>query len=249
MADTLIEKILRRASGGRPIAPGDIAVCDVDMTVLLDLQFAAGHLADVITIPDSDKVAVVMDHAVPAPSIADAQAGKNARAFVAEHGIKRFFDIGRHGIVHQVMAEQGLARPGMVIACTDSHTCAAGALGAAARGLGPLEVLQIVCTGTTWYEVPPTLRYDLVGRKHAPVPVCRRIVVLAPVGCAYRVTMAIGAKGIELPVRRDVEPAVEHQVIVFRQRVAELELKPVKADFARVEDGGRGIEAQGEVRT
>jgi homoaconitase/3-isopropylmalate dehydratase large subunit len=92
-------------------------------------------------------------HAVPAPSIRDAEAGKKASAFAAEHGIGRLFDIGRHGIVHQVVAEQGLAQPGMVIACSDSHTCAAGAFGAAACGLGPVEMLQIVCTGRTWYEV------------------------------------------------------------------------------------------------
>lgn len=169
MPDTLIEKVLRKASGGKAVSPGDIVVCDVDMTILLDLQFGDGLLGDVIKVSDPDKLAIVMDHAVPAPSIRDAESGKKAREFAAEHGIDRFFDIGRHGIVHQVVAEQGLAQPGTVIACTDSHTCAAGAFGAAARGLGPVEVLQIVCTGRTWYEVPPTLRYELIGEKHAHV--------------------------------------------------------------------------------
>ena len=169
MPDTLIEKVLRNASGGKPVSPGDIVVCDVDMTVLLDLQFSDGRLGDVIKVPDPDKLAIVMDHAVPAPSIRDADAGRKARAFAAGHGIARLFDVGRHGIVHQVIAEQALARPGMVIACSDSHTCAAGAFGAAARGLGPAEMLQIVCTGRTWYQVPPTLRYELTGEKHAYV--------------------------------------------------------------------------------
>ena len=139
------------------------------MTILLDLQFSDGRLGDVIKVPDPGRLAIVMDHAVPAPSIRDAEAGKKARAFAAEHGIGRLFDIGRHGIVHQVVAEQGLAQPGMVIACSDSHTCAAGAFGAAARGLGPVEMLQIVCTGRTWYEVPRTLRYELTGQKHGYV--------------------------------------------------------------------------------
>ncbi|NKQ52853.1 3-isopropylmalate dehydratase large subunit [Amycolatopsis sp. K13G38] len=165
MPDTLIQKVLRRASQG-PVEIGDFAVCEVDLTALIDIQFRHDRIGDVVAVPDPDRIAIVFDHAVPAPSVADAECGTKARAFAAEHGISKMFDVGRHGIVHQVLAESGLARPGMVIACTDSHTCAAGAVGAAARGLGPAEVLQIVCTGRTWYQVPPTLRYVLTGRKH-----------------------------------------------------------------------------------
>jgi 3-isopropylmalate/(R)-2-methylmalate dehydratase large subunit len=80
-----------------------------------------------------------------------------------EFGIERFFDVGRHGICHEVIAENGLARPGEVLACTDSHTCAGGAYNTAARGLGPTEVYSILCTGSTWYQVAPTVRYQLDG--------------------------------------------------------------------------------------
>jgi 3-isopropylmalate/(R)-2-methylmalate dehydratase large subunit len=83
---------------------------------------------------------------------------------VREHGIERFFDVGRHGICHQVIAENGLARPGEILTCTDSHTCAAGAYNTAARGLGPAEVYSILCTGSTWFQVAPTVRYELTGK-------------------------------------------------------------------------------------
>ena len=106
-----------------------------------------------------------MDHAVPAPTIKDAAGGPHARKFAADFGIERFFDVGRHGICHQVIAENGLARPGEILACTDSHTCAAGAYNTAARGLGPAEVYSIMCTGTTWFQVAPTVRYELDGVK------------------------------------------------------------------------------------
>jgi 3-isopropylmalate/(R)-2-methylmalate dehydratase large subunit len=102
---------------------------------------------------------------VPAPSINNAQGGVAARAFAKGFGIERFFDVGQHGICHQVIAEQGLARPGEVLTCTDSHTCAAGAYNNAARGLGPVEVYSIMCTGRTWFQVAPTIRYELVGAK------------------------------------------------------------------------------------
>lgn len=169
MSMTLIEKILARAAGRDSVRPGEFVVCDVDMTVLLDLQFSQDRLADVVRLHDPDRVAIVMDHAVPAPGIREAAAGTAARAFAKQHGVSRFFDVGAHGIIHQVLAEQGLVLPGQVLACTDSHTCAGGALNAAARGLGPAEIIQILCTGQTWYQVPPTIKYELTGKKSAAI--------------------------------------------------------------------------------
>ena len=164
MSMTMIEKILARAAGRDRVEVGEFVVCDVDMTVLIDLQFAS-LWASPTRIADPDRLAVVMDHAVPAPSIADADGGVRARAFVAEYGIKRFFDVGQHGICHQVIAENGLARPGEILTCTDSHTCAGGAYNTAARGLGPVEVYSIMCTGKTWFAVAPTIRYELTATK------------------------------------------------------------------------------------
>ncbi|MQA85266.1 MAG: homoaconitate hydratase family protein [Streptosporangiales bacterium] len=169
MSMTLIEKILARAAGRAHTRPGDFVVCGVDMTVLLDLQFSQDRLDDVVRVNDPDRVAIVMDHAVPAPSVREAAAGTAARAFAKRHGVSRFFDVGAHGIVHQVLAERGLVRPGQVVACTDSHTCAGGALNAAARGLGPAEIIQILCTGSVWYQVPPTIKYELHGTKSPAV--------------------------------------------------------------------------------
>jgi 3-isopropylmalate/(R)-2-methylmalate dehydratase large subunit len=160
----MIEKILARAAGRDAVEAGEFVVCDVDMTVLIDLQFAT-LWASPTKIADADRLAVVMDHAVPAPSVADADGGVRARQFVKQHGIKRFFDVGRHGICHEVISEAGLARPGEILTCTDSHTCAGGAYNTAARGLGPVEVYSIMCTGKTWFQVAPTLRYDLIGEK------------------------------------------------------------------------------------
>jgi 3-isopropylmalate/(R)-2-methylmalate dehydratase large subunit len=162
MGMTMIENLLARKAGVRKVSAGDIVTVDVDMCVMIDLQFATMWLPP-SRINDPGKVAVIMDHAVPAPTLKDAEGGPRARKFVADFGIERFFDVGRHGICHQVIAENGLARPGEVLACTDSHTCAGGAYNTAARGLGPAEVYSILCTGSTWYQVAPTVRYELDG--------------------------------------------------------------------------------------
>lgn len=168
MGMTMIEKILARKAGLEHVSAGQTVVCDVDMTVMIDLQFATGWVQP-LRIHDPAKVAVVMDHAVPAPSVSDAAGGTRARTFARDFGIERFYDVGRHGICHQVIAENGLARPGEILACTDSHTCAGGAYNTAARGLGPAEVYSILCTGRTWFQVAPTIRYEFTGAKSAAV--------------------------------------------------------------------------------
>lgn len=162
----MTETILARAAGVGSVAPGDIATVRVDMAVMLDLNFAYEMPT---RIHDPERVSVVLDHAIPAPSIKAATELKAGRAFAARHGIKRLYAEGRQGISHQVMAENGLALPGTVLACGDSHTCASGAFNCAARGVGVEEMTYILCKGTTWFIVYPTVRYELTGRFAAGV--------------------------------------------------------------------------------
>lgn len=164
MGLAMIEKILARSAGREQVRPGEIVVCKVDRVVMLDLTFTAESDPPPKRIADPSRVAVVLDHGAPAPSVADALGHRKAREFVQRFGIGGFYDIGHHGICHQVILEEGLALPGQVLACSDSHTCASGAVNCAARGLGRLEILQILCTGRTWYRVAPTVRYEFTGR-------------------------------------------------------------------------------------
>ena len=97
MGMTMIENLLARKAGVAHVRPGDIVTVDVDMCVMIDLQFATSWIQP-SKIHDPDKIAVIMDHAVPAPTLKDADGGPRARKFVADFGIEKFFDIGRHGI-------------------------------------------------------------------------------------------------------------------------------------------------------
>ena len=166
----MIEKILARHAGVESCKPGDILVCDVDMAVQIDLSYLVdAELCQPKRIADPDKVALIIDHRVPASKIDDAAAHTKARAFAARFGIKRFFDVGRSGICHQVIQESGLALPGQILVCSDSHTIASGVLNCGARGLGQLEITQIVCTGKTWFRVVPTVLFRLEGKNPANV--------------------------------------------------------------------------------
>jgi 3-isopropylmalate/(R)-2-methylmalate dehydratase large subunit len=163
-AVTIIEQILAAHAGGGAVVPGQIVTCDVDRVVELDLQFASADLVP-LRVHDPSSIAIVLDHAAPAPTVLDATSHQRARRFAQEFGITDLFDIGQQGISHQLVLEHALALPGQVMVCADSHTCASGALNCAARGLGHLEILQIVCTGQTWYRVPETILVELTGTK------------------------------------------------------------------------------------
>lgn len=166
MGMTMIEKILARRAGLEVVKVGDLVVCDVDKAVHLDLSFAVDGM-DVMPkrIDNPERLVVVLDHAVPSPGVIFSQGHIRAREFVKKFKIKNFFDVGHHGIVHQVIYENGFALPGQILACTDSHTCASGAFNCAARGVGPTEMLQISCIGKTWYKVAPTIKFLLEGEK------------------------------------------------------------------------------------
>src|SRR5260221_10662828 len=165
MGMTIIEKILAKASGAAKVAPGDLAVVDVDLVVMIDLSFSRGSWRDVLKVHDPAKVVVVFDHDVPASNRDSAAMHVRGREFARRFGVKRVHDVGPdQGISHVVVAENAYALPGTVMACSDSHTCSAGALNCAARGLGGPDLLYALTTGKTWFRVGETVRYDLDGQ-------------------------------------------------------------------------------------
>src|ERR1051325_10164497 len=165
MGMTIIEKILACKSGVDKVAPGDLAVVNIDLVVMIDLSFSQASWREVLKVHDPDKVVVVFDHDVPASNRAAAAMHARGREFARRFGIKRVHDVGPdQGISHVVVADNAYALPGTVMACSDSHTCSAGALNCAARGLGAPDLLYALTTGKTWFRVGETVRYDLEGR-------------------------------------------------------------------------------------
>ena len=162
MGMTMVEKVLARTSGRDSVQVGDILECTVDQIVQVELSFT---LMDKIPtrVEAPEKVSVVFDHAVPAPTVKDADGMSIARRYATKFGLK-LYDVGRHGICHQLIKEKAIALPGTLLACGDSHTCAAGAMNCAARGLGDAEILHSVCKGTAWYIVYPTVLFELNGK-------------------------------------------------------------------------------------
>ena len=166
---TQVQKILSRHATERPgaaVDPEEFVEVEVDRLVLLDM--AATHPEFLENLPRRvhrpERVAWVFDHLVPPPTVELASGLVRLRELAHRWGITNLFDVGRGGISHPLMAERGWVRPGEILANTDSHTCAAGALGCAGRGVGMLEVMSILCTGRTWYRVGETVRAELTGQ-------------------------------------------------------------------------------------
>ena len=166
MGMTIVEKILSRAQGGAPVRPGDIVTVAVDRMVMLDTTFFFLNQMrrEILQVPYPDRVVLVFDHEVPAPSIISATAQMAGRAFAARWGIQRFHDLGRdQGISHVLVTERAHAMPGTLLIGSDSHSLAAGVMNCAARAVTILDLLQAVTTGETWLILGETVRYDFVG--------------------------------------------------------------------------------------
>jgi 3-isopropylmalate/(R)-2-methylmalate dehydratase large subunit len=153
-----IEKILSSHSEGQHVRPGDVVMVDVDVTV----QFDAAR-SDVTRVAKPDKLVLLHDHVVPAPTVQAANNAKRLREFVERFEIENYFPVGQHGISHVIVAQEGYALPGQILVNADSHTCSSGAMNCLARGMGPSEMLYILCKGTTWYMVGPTTKVVLEG--------------------------------------------------------------------------------------
>ena len=166
MGMTLAEKILARASGCERVSPEQIVIARVDLAMShenADLVRKSFLEIGVGRVWDPSKIVIIFDHRVPAESEKTATTHQAIREFVAAQGIEHFYDVGRGGICHQVLPENGHVRPGMLIVGTDSHTTTHGAFGAFATGIGATEMAGVWTEGTLWFKVPSTLRIEVEG--------------------------------------------------------------------------------------
>jgi 3-isopropylmalate/(R)-2-methylmalate dehydratase large subunit len=165
MGYTFAEKALARAAGLERAVTGQIVDARPDVALSHDNTAAIAKLFRSLgyaRVLHPERLAIFLDHAVPAPNAEHALNHMEVRQFVAEQGITHFYDAGR-GICHQVVNEEALVWPGQLILGSDSHTPHAGWLGAFGAGIGRSEMAAIWATGELWLRVPETIRVDLEG--------------------------------------------------------------------------------------
>ena len=165
MGFTFAEKALARAAGLPQAVAGQIVDARPDFALSHDNTAPIARTFREIgarRVRFPERLAITLDHAVPAPTTQHAQNHAEIRRFVAEQGITHFFEAGR-GICHQVISEEALVWPGQLILGSDSHTTHFGWLGAYGAGVGRSEMAAIWATGELWLRVPETIRIDLIG--------------------------------------------------------------------------------------
>ena len=168
MPHTLAEKILLAHSEVDDLSPGDIVMVRVDTVMANDVSgpVAFRQMEKIGTgrVFDPSRVVMVADHFVPAKDARSAELQKRLKDWALDQGVA-YYDQGRGGIEHMLLAEEGWVVPGEVIAGGDSHSCTYGALGAFGTGLGSTDIAAALANGEFWQPVPTTIRVRFDGEK------------------------------------------------------------------------------------
>lgn len=163
---TFAEKALARVAGLNEVVAGQIVDAVPDVALSHDNTAAIAkifHALGVERVKYPERLAIALDHAVPAPTTVHATNHAEARKFVEEQGIVNFFEVGR-GICHQVLSEEAVVLPGQLILGADSHTTHYGWMGAFGAGVGRSEVAAIWATGELWLRVPESIKIVVDGQ-------------------------------------------------------------------------------------
>ena len=168
MGMTMTQKILAAHAGLDEVKAGQLIMADLDLVLGNDVTTPVAinefNKAGFTEIFDKDKVTVVLDHFTPNKDIKAAAQCKQCREFACEYNITHFYDVGRVGIEHALLPEQGIVAPGDCIIGADSHTCTYGALGAFSTGIGSTDMCAGMAKGKTWFKVPEAIKFNIVGK-------------------------------------------------------------------------------------
>ncbi|MBQ2700910.1 MAG: 3-isopropylmalate dehydratase large subunit [Clostridia bacterium] len=167
---TMFEKIIGSRSGK---STDQICFVQVDCVMTHDVGTAGvGPLVEAYGLErfsPNVEVVTILDHFVPASNLSHAKSHKIAREFVKKWQVPHFYDVGRGGICHQVMLEEGFARAGGLVAATDAHVTTYGGVGCLGLGVGVTDIAMILASGKMWIKRPHLIGIELTGKMQAGV--------------------------------------------------------------------------------
>jgi 3-isopropylmalate/(R)-2-methylmalate dehydratase large subunit len=168
MEMTLTEKIIAAHTDKDEVHSGDFVIAKVDFSFANDItgpiaieEFEKIGVKEVF---DRERIALIPDHFAPNKDVASAEQCKILRDFAKKIQLDNYFEVGRMGIEHALLPEEGLVVPGDVVIGADSHTCTYGALGAFSTGVGSTDIANVWATGDIWLRVPESIKFILYGR-------------------------------------------------------------------------------------
>jgi len=168
LGNTITEKILAAHCSRDSVKPGELINAEIDVIMCHDVTTtpAIDMLAEkgLSKVAYPERVVIMPDHFVPNKDIKSAEMVARIRRWAREQNIEKFYDLGRHGVCHALLPEQGHVKPGTTIICGDSHTSTHGALGAFSTGIGSTDLAAALATGELWFKVPETMLFRLSGK-------------------------------------------------------------------------------------
>ena len=168
MGMTMTQKILARAAGVERCRAGELLMCNLDLVLGNDITAPVAinefRRMGAVKVFDPAKIALIPDHFVPNKDIKAATLAKQMREFARAQHIVHYYEVGRVGIEHALLPEQGIVAPGEVIIGADSHTCTYGAVGAFSTGVGSTDMAVGMATGECWFKVPEAVKVVLTGK-------------------------------------------------------------------------------------
>ena len=167
MGMTMTQKILAAHAGLDSVVAGQLIRAKLDMVLGNDITTPVAvnefEKAGFDGIFDREKISLVMDHFTPNKDIKAAEQCMKCRTFAKRFDVEHFYDVGRMGIEHALLPEQGIVKAGDCIIGADSHTCTYGALGAFSTGVGSTDMAAGMATGEAWFKVPEAIKFNLTG--------------------------------------------------------------------------------------
>lgn len=220
MPMTITEKIFARAAGLKSVRPGDLVNANIDIIMCHDVTTppAISMLKEkgIDRVFDPDRIVVTPDHFQPAKDIKSAELHKRLDTWAKEKGIRHYYRLGRAGVCHALLPEQGHIRPGEVIVGGDSHTCTYGAFAAFSTGIGSTDLAAAIATGQLWFKVPASMKFVLRGR--LPRGVYSKDVILA-------VIKAVGTDGALYRAMEFVGPALKDMSMEARMTITNMAIE------------------------
>lgn len=168
MGMTMTQKIIASHSGKLSVSSGELVRISLDMVLGNDITTPVAvnefNRYGFKSVFDRKKIAIVLDHFVPNKDIKSAEQSKACRDFSAKYDIEHFYDVGKMGIEHALLPEQGIVTAGDCVIGADSHTCTYGALGAFSTGVGSTDMAAAMVSGEAWLKVPSAIKVELTGK-------------------------------------------------------------------------------------
>jgi len=162
MSMTLVERIIAAHANLDEVHAGQVVMVRPDLVLanelsgILAIETFSRH--GNYRVVDPHQWVFVPDHFVPARDIRAANIARRFREFAYENGIEKYYELGRGGIEHVLLPQEGLIWPGALVMGGDSHTSTYGALGAFAIGVGSTDLAALMLSGQLWLSVPESVQ-------------------------------------------------------------------------------------------